>query len=146
MARLLPLDQCLQITEGILFDTASLFDLLHYEETRGETYPQLLRIEPTLRYTSIINVFEFMCGDLSADVVRARRAWLDRNGFKHVRVSDAVSITFQSLARARWPREWLADFLTAATAKARNFALASSDGDFEHMDGLVWVAEFILQP
>ena len=147
MARLLALEQCLQVTEGILFDTASLFDLFRYEATRGQSLPELRRIEPPLRYTSVVNVFEFMCGDLPPREIRDRRDWLDSNGFKRVRVNDAVSTTFQSLVGVQRPCGWLVDLLTAATAKARHFALASSDTDFEHIDdGLLWVAEFSRQP
>lgn len=126
MARLYPLKQCLDTSRGILFDTSTLIDLYGHEEVNGAPSPLLLEIQPRRRYTSIINVFEFVCNRARGDV-RNRRAWLQD---KDILVGETVGCHLRN------------DLLVAATAKRETLAVASGDDNFRDIDGILWVAEF----
>lgn len=141
MARLIPLAECLKLRRGILFDTSALFEMFAHEERHATTHPLLLRIQPTHRYTSIVNMFEFVC-DKPREVVRNRRSWLKDKGIRSVPVTQAISATFQSLLGETVGCHLLRDLMTAATAKAERLALASQDNDFQDISGILWVAEF----
>lgn len=141
MARLYPLDECLGLTRGILFDTSALIDLFQYEERNGQPSPLLLSIHPNRRYTSIINIFEFICG-VSREQVRSRRAWLDDKGFRPRPVTKTVSITFHNLIGDAVSCDLLRDLIVTATAIVEELAVASRDTDFQHIDGILCVAEF----
>lgn len=141
MARLYPLRQCLDTSRGILFDTSTLIDLYGHEEVNGAPSPLLLEIQPRRRYTSIINVFEFVCNRARGDV-RNRRAWLQDKDIKPLPVTKEISTTFVSLVGETVGCHLRNDLLVAATAKRETLAVASGDDNFRDIDGILWVAEF----
>ena len=145
MARLYPLVHCLDVRRGILFDTTALLELFKYESANGAPSPLLLGIQPERRYTSIINMFEFICNQ-PREVVRNRRIWLHDSNIQPLPLTRDVSITFVSLLRETVGCHLRNDLLIAATAKREVLAVASRDNDFKDIEGILCVAEFAPPP
>ena len=143
MGRLYPLAHCLDVQRGILFDTTALFDLFEYEHANSAPSPFLLRIQPARRYTSVINVFEFIC-NCSSDLVKTRRGWLRDRNIKTLPLTRDVSTTFVSLLGKTVGCYLRNDLLVAATAKREVLAVASRDSDFRDIQGVLCVSEFAL--
>lgn len=142
MADLLTLKECLEATEGILFDAEALVSLFKDETRRGPRSELLVRIPARRRFTSLVARFEFIC-DIAQDEVRQRRRWLEDRSIHVLRVTEPISMTFEGLVGAAAARcDLLSDLLIAATAKSRDLAVASADRDFRGMGGIILVAEF----
>ena len=142
MARLLDLAAAIDASRGIIFDTSTLFEIYEYVTRYGVADPRLLGIAPGLRYTTVVSVYEFLCG--RSDEERARRiAWLQESGMKTVQLTRGTSQTFHNLGRLVEECGHVADLLIGATATAEHFAVASRDRDFDRMEQVIRVAEFL---
>jgi predicted nucleic acid-binding protein len=142
VARLLDLTAAIEASRGIIFDTSTLFEIYDYATRHGVADARLLRIRPGLRYTTVVSLYEFLCG--RGDEERARRVdWLQENGIKTVQLTRGTSQTFHNLGRLVKECGHVADLLIGATATAANFAVASRDRDFDRMDQVIRVTEFV---
>jgi predicted nucleic acid-binding protein len=141
VARLFPLAHYLAVSRGILFDTTALLELFQYEGAGGAPSPLLVGIHPERRYTSVVNMFEFICNQ-PRDVVRNRRSWLENSNIMRLPVTREISTTFLSLLHDSVGCHLRNDLLIAATAKREALAVASRDADFRDIEGVLCVAEF----
>ncbi|MBI2218869.1 MAG: PIN domain-containing protein [Candidatus Rokubacteria bacterium] len=106
----------------------------------GAPDPRLLRVTPGRRYTTVVNLYEFLCGISEGERTR-RAAWLGENSIKTFPVNPRdASETFRNLGRLVEECGHVADLLVGATATAERLVVASHDRDFERMDQVIRVA------
>lgn len=142
MAHILTLGGCLEAKRGVLLDSQALIKAFHREEQHGEPSELLMRIPGERRYASLVTVFEFVCNN-AREEVRRRLEWLNDRSIKVAPLTKEASRAFQNLRGDTPNCNHLNDLLIAATAISTDLALASADGDFRIMQGVLLVAEFL---